>query len=253
MTLVLAFDTATEEVAIGIGEVGEGGSLEVLASEDFTAPRAAMTHLLPAIDALLTSAGVARRDIGAIAVGRGPGSFTGVRIAVATAKGLARGLGVPLWGVSTLDAIARRVVTDGLVGVLGDAMRGEVYPALLRNGRRLAPDSVASPESVAAEWVRLGEAVTLTGNGLAKHRQVFAEAMGGKALFAEDRLWAPTGVALLEQLAAVPDEWGSGDPGALLPIHTRLSDAEEAERARLGTGPGGPSHAGVAGPPEGAS
>ena len=66
-------------------------------------------------------------------VGRGPGSFTGVRIGISTAKGLAHGANVPLLGVSTLDACAWtawKAGVRGKLGVLADAMRGEVYPAL---------------------------------------------------------------------------------------------------------------------------
>ena len=129
--IVLAFDTATESVAIGVG-VRRGGSVEVLATRDFEAPRAAMSGLLPALSELLGEMSLSPGDASQVVVGRGPGSFTGVRIGVATAKGLAHGLGVPLFGVGTLDAIAWGVPEDwsGTLAVVGDAMRGEVYPAL---------------------------------------------------------------------------------------------------------------------------
>ena len=84
-------------------------------------------------------------EVTEVVVGRGPGSFTGVRIGVATAKGLAQGLGVPLFGVSTLEAIAWRFAASGTATepaargvVLGDAMRGEVYPALFTSGWRVS-------------------------------------------------------------------------------------------------------------------
>ncbi len=250
MRVVLCFDTATERVAVGVG-VLDGGGLEVLASRDVDAPRAALSVLLPTVREALAQAGLTVGDCRMIAVGRGPGSFTGVRIGVATAKGIARGLGVSLRGVGTLDAVARRAADHvGLVGVVGDAMRGEVYPALLRCGpegvARLSPDRVADPREVATEWASLQESVLLTGNGLAKHGGVFGEVMGSNAVFASENLWAPTGVALLEALASEGSCEGVG-PGEILPVYTRLSDAEERERASGGAcappsgvaGPGG--------------
>lgn len=255
MTLALALDTATEALAIGLGEV-EGGTVRVLAARDSVAPRAAMSRLLPSLRDLLAAEGLGLDALGAVIVGRGPGSFTGVRIGVATAKGLARGLGVPLYGVSTLGAVAWRLADhEGLVGVVGDAMRGEVYPALFRCGgrcERLDEDRVRTPEEAAAEWAALGEPVLLTGNGLGKHAAVFAEVMGVAATFAGPSRCLPTGASLLVAYAAAPEAAGDGDPAKLLPVYTRLSDAEEAERRRAdiaaalpGSGVAGPGEAGA--------
>ena len=195
----------------------------------------------------------------------GPGSFTGVRIAVATAKGLAHGAGVPLVGFGTGDAIASRWSGHGLLGVVGDAMRGEVYPALFRTSdgppRRLTEDTVSFPAVVAAEWAALGEPVTLTGGGLAKHREVFAQTLGADASFADERIWAPDGASLVAaawaaggggSLAAVAgmesaDAFAVVHPALLLPVYTRLSDAEEAERRAVAGAPSVPG-TGVAGP-----
>lgn len=250
MTLVLALDTATERIAVGVGRVGNGGEVEVLASVDEDAPRAALSRLLPAVGAALDAAGVAIGECEVIAAGRGPGSFTGVRIGVATAKGLARGLDSPLAGIGTLDAVAWRLCGHtGLVGVVGDAMRGEVYPALFRCGQRaerLSDDRVARPEDVAREWGALGEPVLLTGNGLAKYADVFAALAGDAAAVADAELWPPTGASLLAALAASPPADRKA-PGELLPVYTRLSDAEEKERTAGAAGAAPPPVSGVAG------
>ena len=104
---VLAFDTANEIIAIGLGVLhASSRMIELTASVEAEARRASNTQLLPRIDAALAEHGVAREDIACVAVGRGPGSFTGVRIAMATAKGIASALEVPLVGVSSLDAVA---------------------------------------------------------------------------------------------------------------------------------------------------
>ena len=245
--LVLAFDTATEACAIGLG-VREGLQVAAVAARDFYAPRAAMSGLLPAVRGLLDEAGVSIRDVDEVVVGRGPGSFTGVRIGVATAKGVAHGLGTPLFGVGTLDAVAWRFAGryEGLLGVVGDAMRGEVYPALFDVGtdadgrafvQRHNDDCVAKPGVVAEQWAaEIGCAVLLAGNGLAKYQDVFATALGERAGLSDRDVWAPSGAGLLAAYAAAlrARDAGDGEPGAVLPVYTRLSDAEEAERARRG-------------------
>lgn len=264
----LAFDTATDHLALAVGDLDVPGA--VLAAHDFAAPRAANTVVLLAAEHLLASISLEPADLVAVAVGRGPGSFTGVRIGVATAKGLAHGLGVPLVGFGTLDAIARRASAEGLLGVLGDAMRGEVYPVLFRvhAGQvvRLGANRVARPVDVAEEWAALGEQVSLTGGGLGKHALAFESVLGPNAVLVPERLRVPDGASLvgaawsaegdgslrsivsLDRTAALE----SAHPQSMLPIYTRLSDAEEAERTHVGDaslpagGVAGPGHGGRA-------
>lgn len=233
---VLAFDTATEQVAIGLGVI-EGSSVRLVGACDVEAPRAALGRLLPLVRDLLDESGISVRDLAAIVVGRGPGSFTGVRIGVATAKGLSHGAGVPLYGVSTLDAVAWNLREhQGLLGVVGDAMRGEVYPALYRTAggavERLSAERVADPAIVAAEWAELGEPMTITGNALAKYADVFHHA----GQIAPESFWPVSGAGVLAAYARAVAHGATGDgvPGSLLPIYTRLSDAEENERIRAG-------------------
>lgn len=257
MTLLLAIDTATEELAVGLGFLRSDG-VHLVGETNLDVPRASLTHLVPSVTRLLDSADLQLRDVDVVVVGRGPGSFTGVRIAVAAAKGIAQGLGVPLYGVGTLDAVAERFAgRDGLLGVVGDAMRREVYPALFRCAdggvRRIGTDEVASPAGVAERWSAMGERILLAGNGLRKYRDVFAEALGPAAEFAPEALWAPSGEALLQAAwrARRDGTWGDGDAATVLPVYTRLSDAEEAERARCGSASAGTPVSGVAGPADG--
>lgn len=252
MTLYLALDTSTEEMAVGLGSFAAGG-VHLVGEVNLDVPRASLTHLVPSIQRLVLSADLEVRDVGAVIVGRGPGSFTGVRIGVATAKGIAQGLGVPLYGVGTLDAVAERFAEhDGLVGVVSDAMRREVYPALFRcrDGavERLAPDTVGPPADVAEQWRALGEPVLLSGGGLHKYSEVFTTAMGKNAKVAPEALWGPTGQSLLAAAwrADAAGELGDGDAGAVLPVYTRLSDAEVNERS--GAGGCATPASGVAGP-----
>ena len=244
---VLAFDTANEVIAIGLGALqGESRTVEVVACAEASAHRASNTQLLPRIDALLAEQGVARGELACIVVGRGPGSFTGVRIAMATAKGVASALGVGLVGVSSLDAVAWNAQAAGVRGplaVVADAMRKEVYPVryqLTGEGVcRLGADRVVKAEAAAAELAACATEtprLAVTGDALAKYADLFAPA--GEALPSE--LWAPTGRGLLQALQAA---WRAGEadpfdaarhnPAFALPVYTRLSDAEENERIRL--------------------
>ena len=162
---MLAFDTANEIIAIGLGVLhASSRMIELTASVEAEARRASNTQLLPRIDAALAEHGVAREDIACVAVGRGPGSFTGVRIAMATAKGIASALEVPLVGVSSLDAVAWNAWAAGERGplsVVADAMRKEVYPVryLLNDTgiERLEADRVVKAEDAARELAAEGD------------------------------------------------------------------------------------------------
>jgi len=239
--LILAIDTATEAVGIGVGRSNSAG-IEVLHTEAELAPRQANSVVLSRAERALASAKAGFSDLDMVVVGRGPGSFTGVRIGVATAKGLAQGLGAALFGVGSLDAIAWQLAEfEGTIAIVGDAMRGEVYPAIFsaKDGAvtRLTEDSVARPDEVARSWSgALAGPVMLAGNGLAKYGELFESALGSRAVVAPTEQWYPSGAGLL---AAFLDsrnraDLTGGHPGVVLPVYTRLSDAEENERARSG-------------------
>ncbi|MCD8199816.1 MAG: tRNA (adenosine(37)-N6)-threonylcarbamoyltransferase complex transferase subunit TsaD [Coriobacteriaceae bacterium] len=250
---ILAFDTASGTLACACGLLDEAGHLDSVTAADTVAPRKANEVLLTHALDLLDEANLSLHALAAILVGRGPGSFTGVRIGVATAKGLACGLKVPLFGVSTLDAIAWHAWREGLrghIGVVADAMHQEVYPVRYRlddaSVQRLDADRVDKPDEVARRWTVEEENLTLLGDGLSKHAKSFA---GGTFSLADEDLWHPTGAGLLDAFAAAVREgdYGSGDPATLLPVYTRLSDAEENERAHLAAGTPLPAD-GVIGP-----
>ena len=236
---ILTFDTSSDVLALGLG-TREGDEVKRVADVDAAAPRMADSVLLPRAQQMLADAGLQPADVAEVVVGRGPGSFTGVRIGIATAKGLACGFGCPVHGVSTMDAIAWRLWRAGIrggVGVVEDAMRKEVYPVRFNlddeGVHRLEADSVAKPDAVAAMWAESGEQLMLAGNGLAKHASCFDAAV---FTLADEALWAVSSQGLLDAYAdqLASGAVGCGDAATLLPVYTRLSDAEEAERTRLG-------------------
>lgn len=137
---LLALETATEACSIAVwidGEVRERFEL---------APRRHAELALPWAEQMLAEAGIAKSQLDAIAVGRGPGAFTGVRLAIALAQGIALALDRPLLPVSTLAALAMRAQGDRIVAAI-DARMGEVYcAAFARNGDGL----IASSDEVVA-------------------------------------------------------------------------------------------------------
>jgi N6-L-threonylcarbamoyladenine synthase len=108
---------------------------------------------------------------------------------------------------------------------------------------------VAKPSDVAREWSGLGERLTLSGNGLHKYLPLFAEAVGDGATVSDERFWTPCPEGLFRAFVAARSAGGlgSGDCGEVLPIYTRLSDAEEAEAVRRGLLGQAPPSTGVAG------
>ena len=242
---VLAVDTSTDMLACAVARIAAQADgahgVDVLASGDHLCRRHANEQLVNTALDCLSQAGLAMGDVDAVLVGRGPGSFTGVRIGIATAKGLACGLGSALFGASTLDAVAWGAWAAGergLLAVVDDAMRGEVYPGvyLLDDAgahRTFDAERVVAADDAVEELVSRADAaeLSLTGDGLKKYRDRFEAA--GLARVLDESLWHPTAQGLARAWAASPVR-GSGDPALVLPIYTRLSDAEENERKRLG-------------------
>lgn len=243
---VLAIDTSTDMLVAALGElVTDGtGKLTVLGVADQLCRRHANEQLVSVVDDLLSRCGLGREDLDGVLVGRGPGSFTGVRIGVATAKGLACGLECALFGVSTLDAVAWNAWSHGVrgrVGVVADAMRKEVYPGLYDIDdagveRLFSVETVVKAANAVEQWAARPDKdqITLTGDGLVKYRALYEEA--GFTRFAPEQAWYPSGEGLLRVAwsTRVLETPQSGDPASVLPVYTRLSDAEENERVRLG-------------------
>ncbi len=244
---VLAFDTANEVVAVAIGQLdAQAKAVNAITCREVQAHRASNTTLVPLIDEMINGLGVKRSQIACVCVGRGPGSFTGVRIAMAAAKGIAQALGVGLIGVSTLDAIAWNALATGVQGqllVVADAMRKEVYPVFYNldgfRANRKTSDRVVKAVAFAEELAQgalPASTLHIVGDGLLKYREL----MEPSGIVLDESLWAVTGRGLL---LALQDAWRAGEadpfdavrhnPAYALPVYTRLSDAEENERIRL--------------------
>jgi tRNA threonylcarbamoyl adenosine modification protein YeaZ len=156
--MLLAFDTATPHVTVALHD-GE----RVVSTYSSTE---AMRHgemLAPGIAAVLADAGAISSDVTAIAVGVGPGPFTGLRVGLVTARTMAHALGIPVYGVCTLDVLAAEAQDAGLSDftVATDARRKEVYLAGYDAGGRVDGPRVARPADVATDQAVVGRGAVL--------------------------------------------------------------------------------------------
>lgn len=225
--LTLGLSTSTP-----FGSVAVVRGAEVLAAESYEGLMQHAERLLSTVDAALAAAGVGRADIELLACDVGPGSFTGVRVAVASAKGMALGLGVPLVGVRSLEAMAFEaraaagVDPDATLVPVLDAKKGEVYAAAFD----------ASLALVAAPWHapldRFGEVVRRLSRPV-----VFGE--GAEPLARAAGLIVLPGVATRGPAAVHVAQRGSaliasgraaGDPGLVEPEYVRAPDATPPAR-----------------------
>jgi tRNA threonylcarbamoyladenosine biosynthesis protein TsaB len=141
--------------------------------------------LMPMVEAALEAAGTDLAGLDAVAAVTGPGSFTGVRIGIATAKGLAHGAGLPCIPVDALETLAASAGEfDGIVCPIQDARAGQVYGAVFRNGVRLTPDAPMKLESFLEQAASLGKRLLFLGDGAPVHREAILAQLGDRAVFA---------------------------------------------------------------------
>jgi tRNA threonylcarbamoyladenosine biosynthesis protein TsaB len=160
---VVGLDTATAATAAGV-LLPDGRGVE--ARDDPAGGRPAhAARLLALVEEALAGAGIGWGEVGRLAVGVGPGGFTGLRIGVATARALAQGRGLPLVGVGSLDALAAE--QPDVAAVL-DARRGEVYAAVWRAGERVMEPAAIDPAALAA---RLPAGIRAVGDGAVRFRE----------------------------------------------------------------------------------
>ena len=244
--LVLALDTTTRGGSCALARDGF-----VLREEGSDPAQPPAARLPGELIALLEHEDVALADVGVFAVATGPGSFTGLRIGIATMQGLAVATGKPLIGISAFDALVAIAGSGTIYGrnpaqVGGarsghesgptrriaawiDAWRGEVYAALYEDGREIEPPTVARPEHLLQ---RLSRRDTLfTGDGAAAYADAITSALANYARLADPV--APLLAGAIAQLATDAARTGQlPPPHAIRPLYVRRPDAELSRGGR---------------------
>lgn len=218
--LYLALDTSGP-----VGYVAVGRGPEVLGRATIEEPGRQAAELIPSVAAALAEASVGIAELSGIVVGEGPGSFTGVRVAAATAKGLARGADLPLWSVSSLAAAAVSGGGTGVRFVLFDARAERVYAACFEVGSQSLVCRV-HPHASELRRVLAGDVpvgAVFVGDGSARHAAAI-RAAGFEVL--PPPAGQPTGEALLQILGRRPDTVPLSRVETWEPAYLKPSSAE---------------------------
>lgn len=219
---VLAFETST-----AVASVALSGSPAGIQEIVIGAAQKQNEALLPAIDSLLDAAGVTRGSLDAVVIGGGPGSFTGLRVAAATAKGFCHALSIPFYAYSGLLAAAAGYASAGRVCALFDARRDEVYSATYDFAHGLQTAREPTVESIEQALARHADAALFVGDGALKHRTEITR-RGGQV--ADDERVVPRASALLWLLQEFPEQGRVADPAHWEPNYIRASGAERGVR-----------------------
>ncbi len=233
---ILGFDTATRATTVALSDAATGLELEARDDPAAGARPAHATRLLELMTELLDTSGGGWEAVDRIAVGIGPGTFTGVRIGIATARALARARGIPLVGVSTLRSLALGAQTlehDGPVLAVLDARRKEVFAAAWRSpeqierGQPVLEPAALAPERLAQAIRTRWRAPLAIGDGAVEFRLVL-ERSGA---------WIPEGDSGLHRVTAInhcrlASTLRVRSPDEVAPEYLRIPDAEIAHRAK---------------------
>lgn len=223
--IVLGIESATPVAGVAVvnGDI-------ILAERMINNQRTHSVNLLPMIKAAIEEAGITPGDLDGIAVSSGPGSFTGLRIGMSTAKTLAQVWGLPLVGVSTLDSLAYPLtgLKDLICPVL-NARKNEVYASIYDCSGGF-PDRIhgpvaVSPEELAATLGKYHRGVTFLGDGVPVYGKVL-QSLVAQSSFAPATASFPRGAGVAELGIIELRKGGGMDPLQLIPGYIRLSEAE---------------------------
>ena len=220
---VLGIETTT-----GVASVGFISADEVCSERVAPLSGNHARTLLPLIETVLEAGGADLDSVDLLAVSIGPGSFTGLRIGLSVAKGLALAAGRPIRGVPTLEAYARAAgPRAGLVCPVLDARKGEVYGAIFRWSEDelvcQAPGAALTPAQFGA---RIEGPCTLVGDGVDAYADLWSTQLGSRATLVRFADLPPSGVVVARMGVALARSHGTDDLALLEPVYCRLSEAE---------------------------
>jgi tRNA threonylcarbamoyladenosine biosynthesis protein TsaB len=224
---LLIIDTSTTTCSVAVTD-----GPQILAESLVNLPGPSSSRLSDCIAQVVSLAGCQLTDLDGFGVTIGPGAFTGLRVGLATVKGLAMATGKPIAGISSLALLAANITGSALpVCPLFDARKGEVYAGLyqcLTEPVSLQPDCVISPSALVSTLT--GE-ILFIGDGAVRYRSLIQEQLGARAHFAPARANAPRAATAATLVTDILSTNSGVTPAALKPVYLRLSEAEVSRLA----------------------
>ncbi|MCD4813249.1 tRNA (adenosine(37)-N6)-threonylcarbamoyltransferase complex dimerization subunit type 1 TsaB [bacterium] len=235
--MILGIDTSTTRLSLAVREPAQEP-----VCENSVSPRRHNEAILPKLESLLTNHGYTPADITGVAVGLGPGSFTGVRIGIATAMGLAQSLSLPVIGISSFLTIAAGVLANRVL-VIGDARQNMLYASAYEKvgtkWQTIFTEQLLTPDGLAD--CLPDQAFTLAGPEAGKFYPELAGKISGLILAPESNCLPDAGTLIkladktLAAPVAVSFDHGGTSLEALVPIYLRRTHAEEMREKNMGT------------------
>ena len=224
--IVIGIETSTPQTSVAIG------TEDTILAEATVAGKARQEAVTPVLDHLLRWAGLDLQEVEGVAVGLGPGLFTGLRVGVETAKTLAQVLDVPILGVGSLDVLAAPVrAARRTIAAVIDGRRGEVFWAAYRSlssgVQRMREPSVCTPNRLVEGLGTISGELVIVGNGAVLYREEIS-ALGAKVELASPMLGHPRAAHVIELAAPLLAAGDRDDLFEITPSYLRRSDAEIA-------------------------
>ncbi len=230
--MILGIDTTTLACSVAVYENGP------VAERSIYVKRAHSVKIITLISDTMQDAGAEPESVSAVAVSAGPGSFTGLRIGISTAKGLAFGWGKPVVPVPTLDALARTAVPwPGIICTVLVAKKGEVYAGVFdgMTGGRITDPRCCSPESLPSMVENTNDSVLFLGDAAGVHAAMIEEAFGPRAVIAPEARRLPRAWSVCAIASEIMRTQGGVSPLEVRPVYLRASEAEIAWQKRRAT------------------
>jgi tRNA threonylcarbamoyladenosine biosynthesis protein TsaB len=225
---LVAIETATETVAVAV-RTSDGLAAELA----LTGRRRHVESLTPALEHLLAQVGLSAHQLSAVAVDLGPGLFTGLRVGIAAAKGLAQSLGIGVVGLGSLDILTAAAAGTGIRGHLlcaVDARRGEVFASVAEVGpggevAEAGPPELLTPAQLVARLEgHAGQPVTAVGDGAQRYAEVLS-AVPGITVVHGALFWPPAPTLLALAAARLDAGVAPAEAASVVPLYMREADA----------------------------
>ncbi len=229
---ILLIDSTTEVFSVSLAKEDR-----LLGESFFELPRGHLVHLIPSLSVLLKTSKICISDISLIGVTNGPGSFTGVRLGLMTAKTIGQLCDIPIVPVNTLDVMAMNCLyCEGTICAMLDARKGEIFSALYRREgttlRKVTSYRVHNPEGLVEDLKRYDSPLIATGNALARYGGLLEETMKEEVIAMSPSYWYPRGNSLLHTVLDALHSSNGIRYHEVQAFYMRNSEAEETKKYR---------------------